>query len=47
VRFAEFLRITVVMSAAGASLLAAVTVIGLAVGLGDATVVAVAAGWRR
>jgi hypothetical protein len=45
VRFSEFLRITVVMSAAGASLLAAVTVIGLAVGLGDATVVAVAAGW--
>jgi hypothetical protein len=45
VRFTEFLRITVVMSAAGASLLAAVTVIGLAVGRGDATVVAVAAGW--
>ena len=44
-RFSEFLRITVVMSAAGASLLAAVTVIGLAVGHGDATVVAVAAGW--
>lgn len=44
-RFAEFLRITVIMSAAGASLLAAVTVIGLAVGVGDATVVAVAAGW--
>jgi hypothetical protein len=45
VRFSEFLRTTVLMSAAGASLLAAVTVIGLATGVGDAAVVPVAVGW--
>jgi hypothetical protein len=45
VRFSEFLRTTVLMSAAGASLLAAITVIGLATGVGAAAVVPVAAGW--
>ena len=44
-RFAEFLRVTVLMCAGGATLLAAVTVIGLASGAGDAVVVPVAAGW--
>lgn len=44
-RFFEFLRITVVMTAAAASVLAAVTVIGIASGVGDPSVVPVAVGW--
>jgi hypothetical protein len=45
VRFTEFLRTTVLLCAGGATLLAAVTVAGLATGAGDAVVVPVAAGW--
>jgi hypothetical protein len=44
VRFSDFLRTTVLISAAAASALAAVTVAGAA-GNGDALVVPVAAGW--
>jgi hypothetical protein len=44
VRFVDFLRTTVLISAAAASLLAAVTLAGAA-GLGDDLVVPVAAGW--
>jgi hypothetical protein len=44
VRFVDFLRTTVLTSAAAASLLAAVTLAGAA-GLGDDLVVPVAAGW--
>jgi hypothetical protein len=44
VRFVDFLRSTVLISAAAASLLAAVTLAGAA-GLGDDLVVPVAAGW--
>jgi hypothetical protein len=44
VRFADFLRVTVLISAAAASALAAVTVVG-AVGNDDGLVVPVAAGW--
>src|ERR1700740_2598196 len=43
-RFSDFLRTTVLISAAAASALAAVTVAGAA-GNGDALVVPVAAGW--
>ncbi len=43
-RFAEFLRTTVLISAAAASLLAAVTLAGAA-GTGDGLVVPVAVGW--
>ena len=43
-RFTEFLRTTVLISAAAASALAAVTVAGAA-GIGDTLVVPVAAGW--
>jgi hypothetical protein len=45
VRFREFLRTTVLVSAAAASLLAAVTVGSVAIGHGPGTVGAVAAGW--
>jgi hypothetical protein len=44
VRFAEFLRTTVLISAAAASALAAVTVAGAA-GTGDSLVVPIGAGW--
>jgi hypothetical protein len=44
VRFAEFLRITVLLSAGAASLLAAITVVSAAGGA-DALLVPVAAGW--
>jgi len=44
VRFADFLRTTVLISAAAASALAAVTVAGAA-GTGDTLVVPIAAGW--
>ncbi len=44
-RFREFLRATVLVSGAAASLLAAVTVGGVATGRSDGVVGAVAAGW--
>ncbi len=44
-RFAEFLRTTVLLCAAGATLLAVVTVVDLAAGQGNGTVAPVAAGW--
>ena len=44
-RFYEFLRTTVLMSAAAASALAAVTVVGVAAGVGNGPVIGVAAGW--
>ena len=44
VRFTDFLRTTVLISAAAASALAAVTVAGAA-GIGDDLVVPVGAGW--
>ena len=44
-RFREFLRTTVLVSGAAASLLAAVTVGSIATGHGDGTVGEVAAGW--
>ncbi len=43
-RFAEFLRTTVLLSAAAASLLAAITVVGAVEG-SDSLLVPVAAGW--
>jgi hypothetical protein len=45
VRFTEFLRTTVLLSAGAASLLAAIVVLGVATGGGDDLLVPVSAGW--